>query len=162
MRRWLPYPLAAAILWAMWLLLNESVAPATLLLGAVLAVGLSWTLVAIEPPRARIRRLGAAFRLASVVLTEIVRSNNAVARIILQPGARDRRSGFVRVPLDIRHPYGLVALACIITATPGTLWVEYDSSDRTMLLHVLDLIDEEQWVEIIKERYERPLMEILE
>ena len=162
MRRWLPFPLAAAVLWAMWLLLNESIAPATLLLGAVLAVGLSWTLVAVEPPRARFRRVGAVFRLAGVVLAEIVRSNNAVARIILQPGARDRRSGFVRIPLDIRHPYGLVALACIITATPGTLWVEYDSSDRTMLLHVLDLIDEAQWIEIIKGRYERPLMEILE
>ena len=59
-------------------------------------------------------------------------------------------------------PYGLAALACIITATPGTLWVEYDSADNTMLLHVLDLIDEEEWVRIIKDRYETRLMEIFE
>jgi multicomponent K+:H+ antiporter subunit E len=68
----------------------------------------------------------------------------------------------VRIPLDLRAPYGLAALACIITATPGTLWVEYDSADNTMLLHVLDLIDEEEWVRIIKDRYETRLMEIFE
>jgi multicomponent K+:H+ antiporter subunit E len=31
-----------------------------------------------------------------------------------------------------------------------------------MLLHVLDLIDETEWVQIIKQRYEKPLMEIFE
>ena len=65
------------------------------------------------------------------VLVEIVRSNNAVARIILRPGApRTCRSGFVLIPLDMRNPYGLAALACIVTATPGTVWVEYDSATQ--------------------------------
>lgn len=31
-----------------------------------------------------------------------------------------------------------------------------------MLLHVLDLIDEDEWRRIIKERYEKRLMEIFE
>jgi multicomponent K+:H+ antiporter subunit E len=62
----------------------------------------------------------------------------------------------------MRDPYGLAALACIITATPGTVWVEYDSARGTMLLHVLDLLDEEAWIRIIKDRYERRLMEMFE
>lgn len=162
MRRWLPSPLLVAALVAVWLLLNESVAPGTLLLGGALALGASWALAALDLPEVRLRRPRAALELALVVLIEIVRSNNAVARIILRPGTRGRRSGFVRIPLDTRNPYGLTALACIITATPGTIWVEYDSADNTMLLHVLDLIDDEQWVRIIKERYESRLMEIFE
>jgi multicomponent K+:H+ antiporter subunit E len=162
MRRWLPYPPLTAALLAMWLLLNESVSPGAMVLGGVLALGASRALVALGPPRARFRHPRTAFRLALVVLVEIVRSNNAVARIILRPGTRDRTSGFVRIPLDMRDPYGLAALACIITATPGTIWVEYDSARSTVLLHVLDLIDEEAWVRIIKDRYERRLMEIFE
>jgi multicomponent K+:H+ antiporter subunit E len=162
MRRWLPFPLLTAALLLLWLLLNESVAPGSLLLGGVLALGASWALLALGPPKARFRRLRTALELAWVVLVEIVRSNNAVARIILRPRARDRTSGFVRIPLDMRDPYGLAALACIITATPGTIWVEYDSARGTMLLHVLDLIDEEEWARIIKDRYERRLMEMLE
>lgn len=162
MRRWLPYPLLALALLAMWLLLSQSVAPGTVVLGAVVALATGWTLSALDPPKTRFRRPGAALALALVVFVEIVRSNNAVARIILSRRARNRRSGFVRIPLDTRNPYSLAALACIITATPGTIWVEYDSADNTMLLHVLDLIDEDEWVDIIKQRYERRLMEIFE
>jgi multicomponent K+:H+ antiporter subunit E len=162
MRRWLPFPLLTAALLALWLLLTGSMAPGTIVLGGALALGAGRALTALDPPKSRFRRPRAALRLALVVLAEIVRSNWAVARIILLPDVRQRRSGFVRIPLDMRTPYGLAALACIITATPGTLWVEYDSADNTMLLHVLDLIDEEEWVRIIKDRYETRLMEIFE
>ena len=159
MRRWLPFPLLTVALLALWLLLTGSLAPGTIILGGVLAIGAApgadGTHSAEDQAPASPRGIQAAL----VVLAEIVRSNWAVARIILLPGTRQRRSGFVRIPLDMRVPYGLAALACIITATPGTLWVEYDSADNTMLLHVLDLIDEEEWVRIIKGRYEKRLME---
>ena len=162
MRRWLPFPLMAAALLIMWLLVNESVAPGAILLGGLVSLVGAQALALLDPPKAKFRRPRAALRLALVVLVEIVRSNNAVARIILRRGGGDRKSGFVRIPLDMRNPYGLAALACIITATPGTLWVEYDSARSTMLLHVLDLIDEEIWVRIIKDSYETRLMEIFE
>lgn len=161
-RRWLPYPLLTAGLVVMWLLLNESVGPGAILIGAVLALLASRALTALEPPTTSFRRPYAALKLAFVVFVEIVRSNNAVARIILRKGTRGRRAGFVLIPLQSRNPYCLTSLACIITATPGTIWVEYHSSDNTMLLHVLDLIDEQQWVEIITQRYEKRLMEIFE
>ena len=104
---------------------------------------------ALAVERAQHRRGGAGQRPVEIV-----------ARIVLAPRTRELTSGFVRVPLDMRDPYGLAALACIITATPGTVWVEYDSAKGTMLLHVLDLIDGDDWVRIIKDRYERRLMEI--
>jgi multicomponent K+:H+ antiporter subunit E len=160
MTRWLRIPLAPAVLLALWLLLNESIGPGSVLLGCLLAIASARTLATLEVPRAAFRRLLLAARLALHVFTEIVRSNNAVARIIL--GGGQRSSGFVRIPLDMRNPYGLTALACIITATPGTLWVEYESIGNTILLHVLDLVDEETWVRTIKDRYESRLMEIFE
>ena len=161
MTRW-PFPLLTASLLAMWLLLAGSASPGALLLGLLVALLGGRALLALDPERALLRRPRVALELAWVVLVEVVRSNNAVARIILGPRTRELTSGFVRVPLDMRDPYGLAALACIITATPGTVWVEYDSPEGTMLLHVLDLIDEEGWVRIIKDRYERRLMEIFE
>jgi multicomponent K+:H+ antiporter subunit E len=160
--RWLPFPLLAASLLAMWLLLAGSAGPGALLLGLLVALVGGRALLALDPARARLRRPRVALELAWAVLVEVFRSNNAVARVILGPGTRELTSGFVHVPLDMRDPYGLAALACIITATPGTVWVEYDSAQGTMLLHVLDLVDEEEWVRIIKDRYERRLMEIFE
>ena len=155
--------LAAVVLLAVWLLLTGPISPGAILLGAVVAIGATLALAALRPPRLRLRRIAAIPALLLMVLVEVVRSNNAVAWIILQGDRRrPRRSGFVRVPLDMRSPYGLAALATIITATPGTIWVDYDSSDGTMLLHVLDLIDEEAWARIIKDKWERRLMEIFE
>jgi multicomponent K+:H+ antiporter subunit E len=161
-RRLVPRPFAAAALLATWLILNQSLSPGAFLLGAVLALLLSGLMSRLDLPPGRWRSIGASFRLLGVVLAEIVRSNNAVGWIILQPGERGRKSGFVHIPLEMRSPYGLTFLALIITATPGTVWVEYNSADNTVLLHVLDLIDEAAWVKIVKERYERPLMEIFE
>lgn len=163
MTRWLPYPLMAAALMLLWLLLAGSLSPGAMLLGAALALAGCGALAALQTPPARLRRLLGLPALLRDILVEVVRSNNAVARIILHPaGARGRRSGFVRIPLDMRSPYGLAMLACILTATPGTVWVDYDSTDNSMLLHVLDLIDEEAWVRIVKDRWERRLMEIFE
>ncbi len=68
----------------------------------------------------------------------------------------------MQIPLDMRSPHGLSALACILTATPGTVWVDYDAKGGVMLLHVLDLVDEETWVRTIKDKWERRLMEIFE
>ena len=162
MKRLLPYPLLTLALAAMWLLLNETVSPGAALLGLVASLVACAVVVALDLPKARFRRLRGVGRLAWVVLVEIVRSNNAVARIILSPGDGQRSSGFVLIPLEMRAPYGLATLACILTATPGTVWVEYDSARSTMLLHVLDLIDEQEWLHIVKDRYEKPLMEIFE
>lgn len=163
MTRLLPYPLLAIAFLLLWLLLVESTLPGALLLGATLAVAGSGVLAVLRMPRVQLGRVRSLPGLTFDVLVEIVRSNNAVARIILQPREPEaRRSGFVRIPLDMRNPYGLAALACILTATPGTVWVDYDTRSGTMLLHVLDLVDEEAWVRTVKDKWERRLMEMFE
>lgn len=162
MTRFLPFPLMALALFAMWLLLVQSLGPGQLLLGALLAVGGAWALTALEPPSIRVRRPGAILELSLLVLADIVRSNIAVARIILGPRSQNETSGVMQIPLELRAPYGLAALAIIITSTPGTLWVNFDPASGLLTIHVLDLIDEEAWIETIKQRYERRLMEIFE
>jgi multicomponent K+:H+ antiporter subunit E len=96
------------------------------------------------------------------VLVDIVRSNIAVARIVLSPATRQRVAGFLSMPLELRHPGGLAVMACIVTATPGTSWARYDAARNTVTIHVLDLVDEEEWIRTFKQRYERRLQEIFE
>jgi multicomponent K+:H+ antiporter subunit E len=90
-----------------------------------------------------------------------VRSNFAVAAIVLFR-RRERVSGFVHLPLDLSNRHGLAVLALIITATPGTMWVEFDRRRSVLLVHVLDLVDESEWIRLIKGRYEELLLEIFE
>jgi multicomponent K+:H+ antiporter subunit E len=161
MTRVLPFPLMSAGLLMLWLLLNQSVSLGEILLGSVLALVGGWTMVALRMPKTRLRRTGTILRLSCVVLADILHANIAVVRILLGFGRQQRTPGFVNIPLGLSDPYALAALACIITSTPGTLWVNFDSQ-RLLTIHVLDLVDESEWVRTIKGRYERYLLEIFE
>lgn len=57
---------------------------------------------------------------------------------------------------------GLVVLATVLTATPGSAWLEYNSSQGTLLIHVLYDEPDSDWIGVIKNRYEKLLMEIFE
>ena len=159
MTRLVPFPMVSAGLLVLWLLLN-SLSVGHILLGGTVALIGGWAFAVLEPPKMRLRRPLTVFRLAAFVFADIVRSNVAVARIILGLEPRRWTSGFVDIPLQLRDPYALAALACIITSTPGTLWVDFNEASGTLTIHVLDLVDETEWVRTIKGRYERLLLEI--
>jgi multicomponent K+:H+ antiporter subunit E len=156
----LPYPLASASCLAIWLLLNQSLSLGQFVLGAGAGLVGGWALTALEQPKVRLRRPVTIMQLVVLVVADIVRSNIAVARLVLGLEQRAWRSGFVEIPLDLRDPYGLAVLATIITSTPGTLWVAFDATTGILTIHVLDLVDEAEWARTIKTRYERPLLEI--
>jgi len=160
MSRIVPYPALTVALVLMWLLLNRF-SPGQLLLGTGIALVAGWSMSALQPVKPRVRRWDLIPRLLGVVFVDIVRSNLAVAGLILTGGRHGRRrSGFVEIPLDLRDPTGLAILAVIVTATPGTAWMSYDEPGGTLLLHVFDLVEEADWVELIKRRYESLLLEI--
>ena len=162
MRRLLPSPLLSCALFVLWLLLSQSVSAGTLLLGAVQA--LAWPLLTagLRPAPVRVRRPGALLRLVANVGVDVVRSNWAVARAVLTPRPERIRSAFVRVPLQLRDPNALAVLAMIVAATPGTAWAELSLDRRVLLIHVLAVGDEAQFIASIQQRYERYLKEIFE
>ena len=72
---------------------------------------------------------------------------------------------FVWVPLTVKNEHGIVALAAIITLTPGTVSSELSEDHRWLLVHALHCPDAEAEAALvadIKARYEQPLLEIFE
>lgn len=154
-------PVLVVALAALWLLLNQTLAPAHVVLGVILATALAWFASRLRPLHARVRRLDTAALLVLVVIADIVRSNYHVALVILGlTGGREIRSGFLRIPLELRDPHGLAMLAAIVTATPGTVWAGLSTGRDELTLHVLDLRDEDALIRSIKRRYEQPLIRI--
>jgi multicomponent K+:H+ antiporter subunit E len=163
MKRLIPYPLFSLCLAATWLLINVTAAPAHIVLALALGVLGGLILARLQPPAGRAHlRAAALAALLWLLLLDIVRSNVAVLRIVFHPAIRGRTSGFLTLPLELRHPGGLAILACIITATPGTSWARYDAARNILTIHVLDLVDEQAWITQFKDRYERRLMEIFQ
>lgn len=155
---WLVLP---ALLLIVWLLLNNSVSPGHLATGAILALLLAWAAMALRPVRSRPKHPLLMLKLLGRVAADITHSNFAVARLILL-GPDSHTPGFMKIPLSMRDPHARAALACIITYTPGTVWSGFSEETNTLTLHVLDLKDENHWVELVQNRYESLLMEIFE
>ena len=162
MNRWLPSPFLSVALWALWLLLNDSVEPAHLLLG--LFVGwLAPVLVApLKPQGPRVRKPLVLARLVLRVGAHVVLSAVQVAGGVLRAGRRPPHGAFVQVPLDLRDPFGLAALAIITAVVPGTVWTELAADRSTLRIHVFDLDDEAAFIAHYKADYELPLKEIFE
>lgn len=161
MRRLLPYPLLAASLTVMWLLLS-GFTRGQLVIAVVVSVAATHALRPLGVTSPKIRRWSAIPQLLVVALGDIIASNVAVVRILVFGGRGRRRPGFVRMNLKLRDPTGLAILAVLVTSTPGTAWIDYSSTHGELLIHVFDLKDEDNWPEFIANRYERLLMEIFE
>ncbi len=161
MKRRFEWRLVVALL-LVWLLLNDSLDAKQVALGLGLALTTTLLTGRMRPVRAHARRPWTMVMLIWHVLLDIIASNIAVTGVILGPSKRRQSAGFIRIPLELRSPHGLAVLACIITATPGTVWAGLSADGSCLSLHVLELKDEAALIQLVQQRYERPLMEIFE
>jgi multicomponent K+:H+ antiporter subunit E len=161
-KRLFPAPLLSLSLWAFWLLLNLSLSPGNLLLGALLGLIAPLMFAPLRPLPVRMRRPGVAFKLLLTVGRDVIVSNLAVGWTVWRAGRHPPRSAFVKVPLDLHDANGLAALSMITTVVPGTVWSELALDRSVLLMHVFDLDDEAAFIAHFKSAYERPLMEIFQ
>jgi multicomponent K+:H+ antiporter subunit E len=162
MRRLFPAPYLSLAMFGLWLLLNASLSPGNLLIAAVLGIiGPIWS-APLRPSPVRLNRFPRAVQLTLVVGYDVIKSNFEVAWVGSTFHRTGPRSAFVRIPLDLRDPNGLAALAIIMTVIPGTVWSELAMDRSALLIHVFDVEDTEAWVAHFKSRYEAPLVEIFE
>lgn len=162
MKRILPYPVLFVGLFAMWLLVQQSLGVGQSIMALIIAFAATHAMAALTPEQPKIRNVHKIFQLIALVSVDVVRSNYAVARIILEGSKKEQTSGFVLMELKLQDKVGLAVLSCILTATPGSAWLEYNAAENTVLIHVLDLVDEQEWVATIRHRYEALLLEIFQ
>ncbi|MET0311751.1 MAG: Na+/H+ antiporter subunit E [Burkholderiaceae bacterium] len=162
MKKWFPAPWLSAALCAMWLLLNGSLNPGHILLGVLAGILAPLAVAPLRPRAPPLKRPGVLVRLVLRVGADVIKSAFDVLAGILRAGRRPPRGEFVVIPLELRDPHALAALAIISAVIPGTVWSELapDSSELTM--HVFDLEGEAEFIALFKSRYERPLKEIFE
>jgi len=161
MGRLLPTPTLSLVLLVVWLLLVRSLAPGQLILGTFLAVGIPLLTRGFWEPLPRVRHPIKLAWFVLVVLYDIVKANVHVSLLILSP-KREPHPGFIEYPLQVKEPLTITLLANTITMTPGTVSTNIRLDRSSLLIHVLDMEDEQALVREIQERYERPLKEIFE
>jgi multicomponent K+:H+ antiporter subunit E len=170
--KWLPTPLLSFLLFIVWLFLNNSVSAGHIILALLLAIIIPLITSPFRTKQPLIVKPGLALRHLLLVLYDIITANVQVAILILGP-TKNLTPGFVKVPLDLTNSMPITILASTVSLTPGTVsaevypWAESlaegeEPEERFLLIHVLNLVDEDALIKTIKERYEAPLKEIFQ
>jgi multicomponent K+:H+ antiporter subunit E len=160
--RLVPAPLTSCALFAVWMALARSTSAGQVLLGLALSLSVPSLTSGLRPNRVRVRRPLVVLRFILMVGGDVLRSNIEVAWGVIRWQWKRPRATFVTVPLDLRDPLGLAALAVVTTVVPGTVWSEIALDRSALLLHVWDVPDESAFVARFKARYESPIREIFE
>lgn len=157
----LPHPLLTLLIVLVWILLS-GLSAGSAVLGLVLGVAIPRLTSAYWPDRATVSSPLTIVEYALIVLWDIVVANFQVAYLILFRRGSELHSQFVTVPLDLRTPEAITALAGTITMTPGTVSASLSADGRALLVHCLETTDPERTVADIKSRYESRLQRIFE
>jgi multicomponent Na+:H+ antiporter subunit E len=130
---------ASAMVFAFWLVISASLAPADLALGAVLSLLLgAWStrfLWAGETPAVSPREIFALAMFLMSFSREVFHSAVHVARVVLDPRL-PIRPRLIVCRTGLAREVSRVAFANAVSLTPGTLTVDMDGS--TFLVHCLD------------------------
>lgn len=159
MRKLFPHPILTLALLLMWLLLTRF-SLGQLVLGSAVAIFAGRALGPILPEGPKLKKPWKVIGLFFTVGWDIWLSNVHVAKVILRgPKTGAEGPGFLSIPLRLRDPAPLAVLSLIVTATPGSVWIDFDPDRGELLLHVIER-GETDWPALIRDRYEAVLMEI--
>ncbi|HQS01619.1 MAG: Na+/H+ antiporter subunit E [Halothiobacillus sp. 24-54-40] len=152
----LPRPWLSLILLNLWLLLNNSLASGQILLGILLAIGITHLVPQSLDAPIKFKRPWRLFAYTGLVLLDIIRANFIVARQVLGPNSA-LKSRFLNVPLDLTHPVAISLFAGTITLTPGTVSCELSADKKFLLVHALHAENPIDEINALKQRYEARL-----
>ena len=153
-------PWLSLILFTTWQLLSDGVSGASVVMGIILAWLIPQITQGFWPERPAFIKSWKMPAYLAIVLKDIVVASFSVSRLILSP--RQPRPIFVCYPLQLEHPLAISILASTISLTPGTVSADVSDDQKTLLIHTLDAGSDQEVIDAIHKRYEKPLMEMFQ
>ena len=160
LKRILPHPLLSLSLVVTWLLLVNSLSLNSLVFAILVALLIPQATRAYWPDLPRVRHPIKILGYGLLVMHDIIKANIDVALIVLFKRRANLRPAWICVPLEIRSPEAITALAATITLTPGTVSCDLAQDGHAILVHCLHAPDPDAVRDDIKARYESRLKEI--
>lgn len=135
-------------LFIVYLALTGNAEPANLVMGALVAVGISLLRPKMNLPLLNLKRLPqflwAGIRYLFVVAWDVIRGGISTARIVLDPNL-PLNPGIIAIPSGTRSELGTALSAHAITLSPGEMVVAIDD-EGVMYTHCLNVDDSEKMV----------------
>jgi multicomponent Na+:H+ antiporter subunit E len=99
-------------------------------------------------------------RLLGIVTWDVVVANLRIAYEILTPTMHNLPAVYA-YEMEARTDAEVTLLALLITFTPGTLMLEASEDGRVLYVHMMFSTPREEFTRSVRERLERPLLQVL-
>lgn len=90
---------------------------------------------------------------------ELVKANMKVAYDVITPTDYSK-PGIIAIPLDVKTDLEISLLAAVITLTPGTLTLDVSPDKKYIFVHYMFIDDPELEKRVVKEGFERKIIEL--
>lgn len=91
---------------------------------------------------------------------ELIKANIQVAYEVITPHY-NMNPGIVKLPLDAKTDMEITFLANLITLTPGTLSLDVSTDRKVLYVHTMYMDDKQEFIDDIKNGFEKKLLAIL-
>ncbi|UXR70075.1 MULTISPECIES: Na+/H+ antiporter subunit E [unclassified Staphylococcus] len=142
-----------------WLFLSGSYTMNSFVLGYLFAMLLVFLMRKLLPGRFYVITLYNVIKLVFVFISELIKANIGVLRIILQPQIKNESAFFV-YETDLKHKWEVALLSNLITLTPGTVVIGVNDDMKRLYIHCLDFSTKEEEIAAIKGSLEKAVREV--
>jgi len=158
----LPHPFLTLAVTLVWVLIANELSTPTVVFGVAWGIAAAKLAERYWPNRPRVVHPLLILEYLAVFAYDVLVSNVQIAGMVLFRRAKSIDSALVSVPIELRSPEAIAALAGTITLTPGTLSVDVSADGTALWVHCLGTTDGARVARHIKRRYESRLRRIFE
>jgi len=144
-----------------WGALTGNFAPESLIGGFVIGYLILWLVFSSFPQIKYFHRFPRAIEFILFFLWEVLLSNLRVAATVLSPHPY-LRPGVVGIPLSLKSRAEIALLMNLLSLTPGTLSLDVSNDRKILFVHTLWLENPDEFIQKIKDNFERRIQELFE
>ena len=142
-----------------WLFVTDSYTLNNFVLGFIFGLVLVDLLHRVMPGRFYLVRVYRIIMLVLTFLSELIKANFDVLKIILKPSITNK-PGFFVYETDLKTDWQIVLLSNLITLTPGTVVLGISDDRKKIYIHAIDFSTKEEEVESIKSSLEKVVRKV--
>lgn len=147
------------ILAFLWIFIKGSYDPISLLRGYLFGMLIIFLFRRYFKNRFYLVNIWALIKLAYIFLSELIKANIAIIKIVLKPKL-DMRPGIFALETDLQKDWEITLLSSLITLTPGTLVIDVSDDNKILYVHAMDIGEVEEEINGIKNTFEKAIMEV--
>lgn len=143
-----------------WVLATGALTEENFIFGFLISFGILYIITINREDRKYFTMLPKLLSFILFMSWEIIKSNLLTVKESLYAKSK-LNPAMVKVPLTVESDFEISILATMVSVTPGTLVMDISDDKKVMYVHVMHLVDKQGFINEVKNKFEKRLLEIM-